>query len=59
VNFILNGNEYNKGYYLANDIYPGWATLIKSISRPLGNKRKWFLKDRSLVERMLSEHLGF
>jgi hypothetical protein len=38
VNFTLNGNEYNIGYYLANGIYPNRSTLIKSVSSPLGNK---------------------
>jgi hypothetical protein len=42
VNFIVNDNEYNMGYYLADGIYPDWATLIKSVSSPLGNKHKWF-----------------
>jgi hypothetical protein len=42
VNFTVNGNEYNMGYYLADGIYPDWATLMKSVSSPLGNKRKWF-----------------
>jgi hypothetical protein len=44
VNFTLNGNEYSMGYYLADGIYLDWATLIKSVNSPLGNKRKWFAK---------------
>jgi hypothetical protein len=42
VNFTVNGNEYHMGYYLADGTYPDWATLIKSVSSLLGNKRKWF-----------------
>jgi hypothetical protein len=42
VKFTMNENEYNMSYYLVDDIYPDWATLMKSVSSPLGNKRKWF-----------------
>jgi hypothetical protein len=42
VKYTINGHDYNMGYYLADGIYPSWATLVKSISLPMGNKRKYF-----------------
>jgi hypothetical protein len=42
VNFKVNGRDYNMGYYLADGIYPPWATLISVISSPQSNKHKHF-----------------
>ncbi|XP_020197328.1 uncharacterized protein [Aegilops tauschii subsp. strangulata] len=39
VSFDLNGHQYNKGYYLADGIYPRWSTLMKTIPNPQGEKR--------------------
>ena len=44
VNYTINGTNYTIGYYLTNGIYPEWATFVKTISRPQGDKRKLFAK---------------
>jgi len=42
VNYTINGHEYTMRYYLADEIYPNWSTFVKTISRPLGVKKKYF-----------------
>ncbi|XP_022030915.1 protein ALP1-like [Helianthus annuus] len=53
--FYANDVEDKYGYYLVNDIYPEWATLVKTLSCPDDEKRLYYKKkqdsSRKYVER--------
>ena len=41
-NYVIQGKEYNMGYYLADGIYPKWSTIVQTIHQPQGRKKKYF-----------------
>ncbi|XP_062103274.1 uncharacterized protein LOC133814310 [Humulus lupulus] len=49
VEFTINDTEYNKGYYLADGIYPKWGTFVKTIPPPQGEKIKLFARCQEAV----------
>ncbi|XP_052562057.1 uncharacterized protein LOC128092379 [Culex pipiens pallens] len=40
VSYVVNGRRYEQCYYLADGIYPHLATLVQTISAPVGDKKK-------------------
>jgi hypothetical protein len=55
VQYYVNGNQYNTGYYLGDGIYPEWAVFVKSISIPITEEDKKFAErqegNRKNIER--------
>ena len=47
VNFTVNGHEYNRGYYLADGIYPSWPVFMKGITLPQSEKHRVFTSAQS------------
>ncbi|XP_020258921.1 uncharacterized protein LOC109835352 [Asparagus officinalis] len=46
ISYKVNGRPYDMGYYLADGMYPSWATLVKTIPAPQGNKHRHFAKEQ-------------
>ena len=49
--FTVNRTQYNMEYYLTDGIYPDFATFVKAISMPQGEKRKLFAQRQELARK--------
>ncbi|XP_056865852.1 uncharacterized protein LOC130511938 [Raphanus sativus] len=58
VNFHVNGREYGLAYYLADGIYPKWATFIQSIRLPQGQKQSLFATTQESVRKDVERAFG-
>jgi hypothetical protein len=58
VTYILEGNRYTMGYYLADEIYPSWATFVKSFQSPQGNKKVHFIRAQEALRKDVERAFG-
>jgi hypothetical protein len=58
VKYNINGNDYSMDYYLIDGIYPSWATFVKTIPEPQGNKKKYFAKAQEVCRKNVEHAFG-
>jgi hypothetical protein len=58
INYTINSHDYTMRYYLADGIYPQWATFVKTISSPQENKRKHFAAAQELARKDVERAFG-
>ncbi|KAL6191804.1 hypothetical protein ACLB2K_038193 [Fragaria x ananassa] len=58
MSYKVNGRSYDMGYYLADGIYPSWATIVKTIPAPRGNKHQHFAKEQEGARKDVERTFG-
>nr|XP_043622036.1 protein ALP1-like [Erigeron canadensis] len=58
VEFSVNGEQFTKGYYLADGIYPEWATLVKSFKCPMDAKTTKFKRYQEAARKDVERAFG-
>jgi len=58
VEFVVNGTNYNMGYYLADGIYPEWAGFVKSIRHPMEQKTRHFAQQQESARKDIERAFG-
>jgi hypothetical protein len=58
ISYEINGNPYDKGYYLADGIYPSWAIFLKTVRHPVDEKCKRFAKEQEAARKVVERVFG-
>ncbi|XP_021754943.1 uncharacterized protein LOC110720250 [Chenopodium quinoa] len=56
--FTVNGNTYNQGYYLTDEIYPKWETFIDAITTPQTPKQRLFTTKQESIGKDVERAFG-
>ncbi|KAG1520947.1 hypothetical protein G6F52_007186 [Rhizopus delemar] len=57
-NFVVNGHNYDYGYYLADGIYPKYAAFVKTIPCPITPKAKIFAQKQEEARKDVERAFG-
>jgi hypothetical protein len=57
-NYIVNGHDYTMDYYLADGIYPDWATFVKTIRLPDSRDEAEFAKAQEASRKDIERAFG-
>lgn len=58
VHFNVNGSHYDRGYYLADGIYPEWAVFVKTIPLPQTDMDKLFARQQEAARKDVERAFG-
>nr|GEZ82489.1 hypothetical protein [Tanacetum cinerariifolium] len=58
VPYVVNGVEYRNGYYLADGIYPEWASFIKSFMVATDPKHMYFKQRQESARKDVERAFG-
>nr|GFB03167.1 protein ALP1-like isoform X1 [Tanacetum cinerariifolium] len=58
VSYVVNGVEYRNGYYLADGIYPEWASFVKSFTVATDLKHTYFKQRQESVRKDVERAFG-
>ncbi|KAK1601704.1 hypothetical protein QYE76_018398 [Lolium multiflorum] len=58
MSYEINGNAYDKPYYLADGIYPDWATLVNTVRNPNSEKTRRFTKMQEACRKDVERGFG-
>jgi hypothetical protein len=58
VQYMVNGNQHNIGYFLADGIYPEWAVFVKSIKLPITEKEKLYAEEQEKARKDIERAFG-
>ncbi|XP_071704185.1 uncharacterized protein [Rutidosis leptorrhynchoides] len=56
--FTVNGCTFDKGYYLADGIYPEWSTLVKSFKNSIDPKQSKFKRYQESARKDIERAFG-
>jgi hypothetical protein len=58
VQYMVNGNQHNIGYFLADGIYPEWAVFVKSIRLFIIEKEKLYAQEQEGARKDIDRAFG-